>query len=307
MRLLPVLLAAGLALAGCGSPGAVPVASPPQASCHEGAPAPGEDVASCAPTVPRHVLRVRVTGGPGGSLLPGAEVYAVPAQQVRDVASLGVGRYTDEAGEAGFLFEGEQDLLVLVLGPRSTKWAPEAVRVRVGAEVQGEEVLVEGRTVVVPLLLSEVVFQAAGEWGPVLASDVGAPAAATFPADLGVPPAVACKYLERAKRAEVRLAWTNTPSSLGDLYAGIAWDGAVASATPQADPSKAVALGPREAAHAAEAAPPAPCAPFEAAALTDRAIHGTLQLTFSGRLLFEDGVPDGVPLPTCLAARCATV
>jgi hypothetical protein len=306
--LLAASLAASLALAGCGSPDRAPSPPPnPALSCPDGLPAPGGDVASCAPATSRHVLRVRVTGGPGGSLLSGAEVYAVPAAQVtQDVASLGTGRYTDDAGEAGFSFEGEQDLLVLVLGPRSTKWAPEAVRIRVGTDVTGEGVDVEGRTAIVPLLLSELPFHAAGSWGPlVLPEAPPEPSSVTFPVDLGVAPAVACKYLQRATRAEVRLSWTNTPTEIGDLYAGIAWDGEVASATPQPDPSKAVALGPREALHEAQATPPTPCATLEAAALTERAIHGTLELGFTGVLRFQDGVPDDVPLPVCLRARCA--
>lgn len=289
---LAFLLCANLLLAGCAGSQPEPTST-------------SATTTTTSPPAPVYELVVRIVEETAnGKPIPEAEVYVVGANSEagKDPSQLPASLATDENGEVRIRSREPTTLWVQAFGPGQGRgWTREGATVHVGPNVTAEaSMVVEGRTLILPLLRSMLEFTVQGSWSTARASPNppgnATPATVAFAVPLNQDATLAQAYWERLTEAQVVMNWTQA-AGYADLVAGIAWG----NGTPVLGSDDVQLPGPCNCDESYGG--PAPAGDrstgLHVVAATNRALVGDVTLTFTGTLTFDGRVPEGLAKPAC--------
>jgi hypothetical protein len=287
--LLPLVVFAALAFAGCGAPS------------H---PAPMPEASETpTPTVPptQYSATIVVTRE-----IPSGEPVRTQVTGIPLLAdgSLGIplARGTDAQGAARFLFDRPTTLLVRATGPEG--WTTEGARVHIDAAVAAEGLTVSDRDVFLPLYRSELAFAAEQTLSTAVAQprpDGGVEPTLAFHA-LAFPEGLQAAYLARLSSANVQATWVDDADGRAlNASVGLAWGDAV---WVEGAGAPLTQVGPRSASW--EGALPGAGRPsdlsgatLQTVLLTRTAVVGEVLVDVQATLGFGGRLPAGLPVDDC--------
>lgn len=291
--LLPVLVLAVVAFAGCNGPDRAPVVQPAE---------------TATPTVPatEYTATIVVTKETASGEPVRTQVQGVPLLADGTLGKLEV-KGTDAQGAARFRFDGPTTLLVRAVGPDG--WTDEGAKVHIDAAVAAEGVTVSDRDVFLPLYRTELTFLGQQALSTAIAqprADGGVDPAASFQS-LAFPDGLQEAYLARLSSARVQASWVDDEDGRAiNASVGLAWSDTVWVEGPGAP---ATQVGTRSASWDGDlptAGRPSDLATasLQTVLLTRTAVLGDILADVEATLGFGGRVPAGMPADDCHLLLC---